>query len=74
MYKRLKELVGLPRRKSWTTSERVREVNRKIESQIASQLGRYSKSELRRMQKKLKEEIFVRALEELKKDSKESVE
>lgn len=53
--------------KGFQISDEVREVLDRAEHSVSIQLGRYSKSELRRMQKKLRDEIFYRALESMKK-------
>lgn len=52
--------------RGWKVSDEVREVADRAEHSLATFIGKRSKSWLRQNQKSLKEEIFRRALEEMK--------
>lgn len=52
--------------KGFHVSDEVRDILDRSEHSVAIQLGRYSKSQLRRMQKSLRDEIFYRSLDSMK--------
>lgn len=59
--------------RGFQVSDEVREIQDQVEHEVSLQLGRYSKSELRRMQKVLRNEIFYRTLERMKSKYKKEI-
>lgn len=59
--------------RGFPVSDEVREYLDRAEHSVAVNLGRYSKSQLRRMQKSLRDEIFYRALEEMNRAYRKSL-
>lgn len=62
-----KSLRGFP------VSDEVREELDRAEHSVAVNLGRYSQSQLRRMQKSLRDEIFYRALDSMNRKYKKEM-
>lgn len=54
-------------------SDEVRDELDRAEHSVALQLGRYSQSQLRRMQKSLRDEIFYRALDSMNRKYKKEI-